>query len=170
VTKFEDRLKLNQEVTAKTYKEAVWCLLIAYGGALQHQEDETKYVRERYGNFYGSSVDLDGELTQKVAAAIKTHGIDFEACSDPAPTVDLRFNDTFTSTQLEVHVLRGTLVLGDGQSVQWGTKLSDPDFGALIRLLTSDNKNLNDTINDAVEHLAYRIARDGKNLYAEVPA
>ncbi len=125
MTKFENRLKLNQELSAKTYKEAVWSLLIAYGGALVNQEPDS--WQDKTGSYYGSTVDADTELTKNALADIRKHGIDFEACSDPAPDTEFRFNGTFTSTQLQVHVLSGTLVLGDKSTYRWGTQLRDPD-------------------------------------------
>ena len=159
MTAYKDRLRELEPdslpMYTKEYKEQIWTILIACGGATKRQEPPSKdhWRNDHWGSYYGSTIDLDHVKSVEILDAIKEHGVDWEACSDPAQNEESRFNGTFTDTQLYVRFLVGELVLNNGTRCWWGSMFDGDDFGSLIRTITKLRLNLDEALEELEDRL-----------------
>lgn len=143
---------------SREYIEAVWLVLVAFGGALSCQDDDDLehdgWLGSKQGaiaNYYGSGdpeVDLQKTLT--AIEKIKEHGINWAALRDPFEQTMGFFNGTFTSSQLNANLMWGKLTLNNGEHYWWAAGVKC-EFGELVRVLT-----LELTLDEALEHLEER--------------
>lgn len=145
-------------IYSKEYKEQIWTLLIACGAAVV---DRGGWQGEF--SYYGGCLNFDPDKTTEIAGIIGDVGVNWEACSDPAPATAASFNGTFTDTQLYVQYFIGDLTLNNGDTTRWGAMSENEDFGELIRTITT----LDITFEDAVEELTERVtAKYGLSVYS----
>lgn len=152
-------LKLEQEpekgMFSPEYKRAVWHLLIARGGVLPDY-DPTKWTGDhKFLEFYGGVVNTSTKATIKCLENVEKYGIDWEMSTDPAPSKEATFTDTFNEPEY-VDALQGKLYLQDGTFTWWGCRI-DTDFGSLIKILT-----LGVTWEEALEECLDRVTTAGE--------
>jgi hypothetical protein len=127
-------MSFDPEEAEQKYKQMVWGIVIANGGALDTPCDDIDY--------YGACLNADYVKTQEMLAAIRKSGIDWQCSSDPASHVGDGFNGTFASRSFQVPYLKGTLVLNDGQEFTVGVG-TDPallptSFSAILEMILND--------------------------------
>lgn len=117
------------------YREVIWNLLIAYGGAITPDKSRGNVDVD----FYGSCLNIDADKSTDVAQRIASGAtVDYQASSDPAEETGRGFAGTECDYDTQVHYLVGELVLSDGHRVRWGARTPDSvGFGGLIRLLAA---------------------------------
>lgn len=153
--------KATGPVTDGGYKNVAWRILLAYGGAIK-SGDKYDYLTRAGGDidYYGAHLAVSSELSEAVLTELRSGAtVDIDASSDPAEHVGYGFNGTFTSTELSIPYLAGTLCLTSGTEIRWGlnlenTSMSGDRFATILNALTSTVP----TWDEALDLLERRIA------------
>lgn len=150
-------------MTDQDYKERIWGLVLATGGAMAF-DDETihdVWSRREYVPYYSGNVHVDYDTSLQAYEAIVADGIDWAKTEDPAQDTASAFNGTFTSNELRVHFLRGTLVTLGGRSFAFAAEVdNDGSFSDLLKMLLTNPPTLESGLAKLKAHLDLTMAQE----------